>query len=317
MEWILNDLSLKNKYTESRDFFADIEEILKLRASNKLFSDNFLCPRNIGGIEILHDKIFSQIVLTEAPKELKQQIMSWVNKKGPFWCDRRTDNEDDYFEFNNIDVTDLGLGECARKLIISQPVASYSFSGPYDSSPLPVQHGLTEDILGTYRIDNFWTNEQLLDSCRASVPVPTNWKEALERLSERFENLIFSTVLLEQISILPYNKTVYDRMQELCRVLEEFLASRDEFGNGTEHTDSILNEFFRGRKAWFSDETDRDKEDFKNQLKFLDNRDDTKKQYSFHGKIKTPQVRVYFEWPILPEQKDIQIVYFGPKITKR
>ena len=106
-------------------------------------------------------------------------------------------------------------------------------------------------------------------------------------------------------------------MLELCRVLEEYLASRTEGGLGTEETDKILNEFFRGRKAWFSDETDTDKKGFEHQLKFLDTRDGERKSYSFHGKIKTPQVRVYFEWPIPPEQKDIQIVYFGPKITKK
>lgn len=317
MEWILNDLSLKNKYASSNDFFSDIEEFLKLRFSNRLIHENFLCPRSIGDIEVFNDTKFSQLVLTEAPKDLKNQIMSWVSKNGPFWCDRRTENEDDYFEHNNIDVTDFGLGECTRKSIISQLVASYSFSGLYDASPLQVQHGLPEDILGTYSIDNLWTYQQLLDSCEASLPEPTNWEVAIERLAEDFTSLVFSTTLLQQINTLPYNKTVYDRMRELCRVLEVYLASRDEQGNRTEQTHNIVREFFHGDKAWFSDETDQDKRKFHNELSFLDSRDGTKKHYSFHGKIKTPPVRVYFEWPIPPEQKDIQIVYFGPKITKK
>ncbi|WP_155949263.1 hypothetical protein [Gayadomonas joobiniege] len=243
--------------------------------------------------------------------------MSWVSKMGPFWCDRRTENEDDYFEYSNIDVTDHGLGECARKSIILQHVASFSFSGRYDVTPLQVKHGIPEDVKGTYDIDNLWTCKQLLDSCKTSLPEPTNWQEAIERLAKDFTSLVFSTSLLQQINTMPYNKTVYDRMRELCRVLEEYLASRDEQGNRTERTNCIVREFFQGDKAWFSDETAQDKRAFQSKLRFLDSRDGTKREYSFHGKIKTPQVRVYFEWPILPEQKDIQIVYFGPKITKK
>ena len=317
MEWILNDLSLKNKYATAADFLTDIEGIVKLRFTNKLINEKLLCPRSIGNIEVINDKLFSQVVLTDAPRDLKQQIMIWVNRKGPFWCDNRIENDDDYFEYNDIDVTDLGLGECARKSIIKQRVASYSFSGLYDLSPLPIQHGIPEDNLGTYDIENLWTTEQLLESCRESIPEPTTWVEALEQLEQTFPKLIFSIHLIEQVATLPFNLTVYHRMKALCRVLEDYLDSRNERGESTGKTVEILNEHFRGRKAWFSDETDDDIRDFEHQLKFIDTRDDTKKKYSFHGKIKTPQVRVYFEWPIPSGQRDIQIVYFGPKITKK
>jgi hypothetical protein len=317
MEWILNDLSLKNKYATATDFFSDIEEIIKLRSSNRLINDNLMCPRSIGDIEVVNKKKFSQVVFTEAPRDLKQQIITWANKNGPFWCDRKTENENDYFEYNGIDVTDSGLGECARKSVISQSVSSYSFSGLYDSSPLPVQHGLPEDVIGTYDIDNLWTTDQLIESCRGAIPEPTNWGEAIEQLRDTYQKLIFSTCLLEQISTLPFNLTVLLRMKELCRVLEDYLASRNKEGEMTPKSHEILEQHFHGDKAWFSDESDDDARKFEKQLNFIDTRDDKKKLYRFHGKIKTPQVRVYFEWPIQPEQKDIQVVYFGPKITKK
>lgn len=317
MEWILNDLSLRDKYSSATDFFVDIETIIKLRFSHKLINDNFLCSRSIGNIEVIGDKQFSQLVLSEAPRDLRQQIMTWVSKNGPFWCDNRTENEDDYFEYKDTDVTDLGLGECARKSFIEQNVSSYSFSGCYDVSTLPVQHGLKEDIVGTYDIDNLWTTDQLIESCLGSIPEPTNWGEAIGQLEQNYQKLIFSSYLLNQISTLPFSFTVYQRMKELCRVLEDYLASRNKKGEMTPKSHEILEQHFHGDKAWFSDESDDDLRKFEKQLSFIDTRDDKKKLYRFHGKIKTPQVRVYFEWPIPPEQADIQIVYFGPKITKK
>lgn len=317
MEWILNDLSLEGRYHEVHDFVSDIEKIVKLRFSYKNINDSFLCPRNIGDIKVLGDKTFSQLVLAQAPRDLKVQIMAWVSKKGPFWCDSRTFQEDDYFEHNNIDVTDLGLGECGRKVIMEQDVTSYSFSGEYSQSPLAVQHGLSEQVFGNYEIVNLWSEEQLIASSKSALPLPVSWKTALDVLESKYVHLLFSPELIDQISTLPYNRTVFERMDELCRVLEEYLSSRTKEGEASERTIEILSEFFRGRKAWFSDETDEDKKNFEHDLKFLDSRDQKSKKYSFHGKIKTPQVRVYFEWPIPPEQKDIQIVYFGPKITKK
>lgn len=37
----------------------------------------------------------------------------------------------------------------------------------------------------------------------------------------------------------------------------------------------------------------------------------------WHGKIKTPQFRIHFEWPRPAGQREIKVVYIGPKITKQ
>jgi hypothetical protein len=315
MEWILNDLSLEKKYNTSTEFLDDIVDLLKLLLSNPALSRSFFCPRNIGNIEVINGRKFSQVVLSDAPRDLKQQIMSWVSKNGPFWSDQRTNNEDDYFEYNQIDVTDLGLGECARKTIVREHVSSYSFSGVYNLSPLPIQHGIDGDILGLHEVTNLWTTEKLIESEQNARPIPTSWFEAIEQFSLMYPKLIYPDSLLTQISCLPFNLTVLNRMKELSRVLSDYLASRTPEGNLTHKSHEILQQYFHGDKAWFSDETDKDVAKFEHQLKFIDVRDNKKKLYRYHGKIKTPQVRVYFEWPITPDQDDIQIVYFGPKIT--
>jgi hypothetical protein len=37
---------------------------------------------------------------------------------------------------------------------------------------------------------------------------------------------------------------------------------------------------------------------------------------TWHGKVKTPQYRIHFSWPI-SAVAPLYVVYIGPKITKR
>ncbi len=317
MEWILNELSLTGRYEASAEFLSDIEGLVKLISTNKLVNDNLYCARKIGSVEVIGNKSFAQIIYTEASKNLRQQVLNWVDRKGPYWDDDRQENEDDYFEIDGVDVTDLGLGECARRCIVDRESSSFSFPGNYDASPLVVQHGLCEDVLGRYSIQNLWGVDSFLAACLDTLPTPTTWTESIEQLQQRFTKLLFCDELLSQISILPFSLTVHRRMRELCSALEYYLESRDENGYHTEKTEEFLQNHFHGDKAWFSDETDSDASKFESELSFTDPRDGQKKLYRFHGKIKTPQVRIYFEWPVRPNSDDIAIVYFGPKITKK
>lgn len=317
MEWILNNLSLEKKFCNVNEFLGCMDSFLKCKFSHALLNSGVLCPRDIGGVEVVESISFTKAVMSFAPKDLKTQILSWVNKNGPFWPDDREVNENDYFQYEEIDVTDMGLGECARRTIVEKNVCSFSLGSSFNTTPLSVSHGLEEEPLGLYDIDNIWLLDELLKSADATIPPPSCWKTALEHLKQKNSRLIFSTSLYEQISELPYSSTVLDRALELCRVLECYLKSRDENGEMTDESHEIIKCHFHGDKAWFSDETDADIRKFKQELTFVDSRDDSKKVYSFHGKIKTPQVRMYFEWPIPPDQNDIQILYFGPKITKK
>ena len=317
MEWILNNLSLEKKFCTVNDFLGCMESFLKCKFSNALLNSSTLCPRDIRSMEVVENISFADAVMLFAPKDLKSQILSWVDKNGPFWPDDREINEDDYFQYNEIDVTDMGLGECARRVIVEKSVCSFSLGNSFNTTPLSVCHGLAEEPLGFYDIDNIWLLDELIKSADSTLPPPNCWKTALEHLKQKNSSLVFSESLYEQISELPYSSTVLDRALELCRVLGDYLKSRGENGEMTADTQEIIQCHFHGDKAWFSDETDADINKFKQELTFLDTRDGTKKVYSFHGKIKTPQVRMYFEWPISPEQNDIKILYFGPKITKK
>jgi hypothetical protein len=197
------------------------------------------------------------------------------------------------------------------------PVTTFSFASDYSKTPLIVHHGLPEEPLGQYAIENIWTVEHLLESADNAQPTPKNWDEALTRLITSFSSLKISAEVYQQMAAVPYSAGVFNSLYERCKILADYLSSRDENGQLTEHSHTLLRDHFQGDKAWFSASSNQEIIDFKHQLSFTDLFDGKKTIFAFHGKIKTPQIRIHFEWPIAPSTKVIQIVYIGPKTTKR
>ncbi len=57
--------------------------------------------------------------------------------------------------------------------------------------------------------------------------------------------------------------------------------------------------------------------EIKKDMTFTDPEDAQKGLFcSWHGKIKTPQIRIHFEWLRPKGQRSIKVAYIGPKITK-
>jgi hypothetical protein len=77
-----------------------------------------------------------------------------MSSAGPFWDDSRAPNAEDLFYFENEDVTDQGLGEVARRLLLGIEAHTYSFTGPavrFQRSPLRV-----DSLRDPREILNFW-----------------------------------------------------------------------------------------------------------------------------------------------------------------
>lgn len=79
----------------------------------------------------------------------------------------------------------------------------------------------------------------------------------------------------------------------------------------------IQQNHFVGDKAWFTDSSDGEKREFKNELTFPHPERPGETLFcTWHGKVKTPQMRVHFAYP-LKRNEPLYVVYIGPKITKR
>jgi hypothetical protein len=87
-------------------------------------------------------------------KNLTKSVLAWMSNAGPFCDDNRASISEDAFYFENEDVTDQGLGEAARRLLLGIKAHAYSFTGPivrFQHSPLKVDSlGDPQEVL------NFW-----------------------------------------------------------------------------------------------------------------------------------------------------------------
>ena len=103
----------------------------------------------------------------------------------------------------------------------------------------------------------------------------------------------------------------------LLDVLHQFSRCFDNAGQRTPEGQRLYQDHFTGGKAWFSDSSDAEKEDFKSDLTFKHPTAQGETLFcTWHGKVKTPQIRIHFSWPVRANEP-LYVVYVGPKITKR
>ena len=245
--------------------------------------------------------------------------MAWMSKNGPFWDDERQSNADDYFEFDGIDVTDAGLGEAARRILAGNEVTTYSFSRPdkrFSFSPLAVMHGLPEAPINTVCFENIWEICRLEQAFENSTPPPSDWSDMTQRLRAKFVNLLIPDGAVNTLKPQPFALHTAGKIEHLLRILDEFVSSRKD-GQNTNESQKILDNFFTGKRALFTDESNTNKAKFKRQLEFTDPDNPESKIFCpFHGKVSSPAYRIHFKWPMKANDNCIKVLYIGPKITK-
>jgi hypothetical protein len=251
-------------------------------------------------------------------RNLKALAISWLANTGPFWDDDRAFNEDDVFYFKEIEITDQGLGEAARRLLVGTSAGTFSFLGAPESicaNPLIVVHGLPEIVLNEIRVRN---STDLAEIALEPEPAPDSWTSMIELATGRLRSLIFSDQIATQLGPSPFHVGVARRTGELLSILEEIAIHTEDDGSLDARGMELLQMHFVGEKASFTDESDDNKRDFKRQMTFDDPLNPGVSLFCpWHGKVKIGQFRIHFEWPRPKGQKQIKVQYIGPKITKQ
>jgi hypothetical protein len=323
MQWHLNDLSLDGQFATPQAFCAALAELLRLRAQQPLLRERLFCSRQLSSRPVVAGLSLQQAVLQNPNPLFKRQVLEWIGKFGPFWDDTRESNPNDYFEFQNVDVTEQGLGEAARRTLAGTHASVFSFSGSrfdFDGSPLQVQHGWREPELdfGQVALVNEWRVQSLAWAVLALKPEPRTWPEVLTEARQRFDGLLLAETIEAVLQAEPFSRCVSQRISELLTVLQRLVEETDAQGALSERGMELINIHFIGGKAWFSDSSDTEKQQFEQELTFPDPASPAQRLFCpWHGKIKTPQFRVHFEWPRPAGQRKIKVVYIGPKLTKR
>lgn len=320
--WYVNDASLQGQFADLRNFEAVVSGLLAARSRVHSLRTDLRTTRSLTDRAVRHDLTVRRAMQTLPNKDLRRAVLLWFDRTGPFVDDDPYVEVDDYFEYETLDVTETGLGEAARRVKAAEDASTFSFVGgarDFACSPLAVDHGIAEDRLGVYDVDNLWTTEQLVADAMRQAPPSTSWRTLVEFAQQRFPRLRIANSVYERpvLAREPFDSIIRDQTLRLLSFLNEYMEGRSEGGIEGARARHVIDNFFTGERALFTGESSSNKREFNDALTFPDPDDDTREIFApWHGKISHLFFRLHFEWPVPAGQPTLKILYLGPKITK-
>jgi hypothetical protein len=324
MRWYVNDASLQGQFPSIFHFEPALRELMDLRRSEPAYS-NLLVARAFSLQRVVANQTLAHAVQNITDRDLRVRVLQWVSQRGPFLDDDRLAEDDDLFECLGVDVTNQGLGEATRRIVHGFIAGAWSFVGgavDFCRHPLEVSHGLTEAPIAVYNVPNVWTVDAFRALAIASLTEPTSWAELAAHLKLRFSRLLIPDAFHNNSNLQaePFNTAISDRVQELCRHLDEYMASRNADGSPSERTNEIVRTLFtsaEGAEPLFTAESQSNQHTFRNELTFPDPNAPGHTIFAhWHGKIRHRSFRMHFEWPVPGASAQMKVLYIGPKLTK-
>ncbi|MFN3501113.1 MAG: hypothetical protein ACK4ZJ_02560 [Allorhizobium sp.] len=319
MKWFVNDSSLQGQFADRGAFRDRLRQLIELRTRHPRLKDSLRVSAMIPRSPVDGSATVSDVVFEANDRDLARAVMSWFDRTGPFIEDDQAAEDDDYFEYEGLEVTRNGLGEAARRRKSGEDCATFSFEGgtiDFAVDPLVTHHGLVEERLGVYEVDNRWDTARLEDDIRDTCAPPANWTELVAVARERFPHLDIAD--LDQARDLarePFQHSIANSALSLMGYLERYAADRRPDGSAGPNGSEVIKQFFNGDRALFSNESAGNIAEFREEMTFQS--PDGRRVFApWHGKISHRYFRLHFEWPFTPERDRLAVLYLGPKITK-
>lgn len=319
MNWYINDLSLSGQFPDPLSFRRSLEPLVRLMIQRRDLKGRIFCSRLLSFRPATASHNFSEAVRATNDSLFVSLVLRWINSSGPFWESERTSNINDLFYFENEDVTDQGLGEAARRLAADLAAESFSFAHSsfqrFAVTPLPVVQGIPEEPLAVHYVSNRWTIEGFPGE---PLTAPTSWNQMVSLIRETMPGLILSPDAAVELEPRPFDSGAAERILVLLGVLQRFTEETLENGAWTVTGMELYNRYCTGERARISDSSDPEKREFENEMTFPDPHDSGNHLFCpWHAKLNFGvQYRIHFEWPRPRGQREIKVVYIGPKITK-
>lgn len=317
MRIFVNDISINNQFSNPTEFILNLKFLIDLKKRNGNFGDHFICSRGISERVVCNDKTLRQVVLENGNKDFTMAVLTWLDRSGPF-----LENDDEDYgklicEFNGVVLEDCVVENVATKVRRNENAKTYSFDKcqpTYSYTPFKIDY-IDNDGAGSLYIENIWSEAQLNTLVSHWEKRPESWGELIEYVTGKCQNLIFSQEISGYLSPHPFSLTISERVIFLMGVLDDYVRSHDEKKLRTKKTHEIINNFFSGTKAPFTDESESNIRDFKKEMTFDVN--GSPALCSWHGKIKHQEFRIHFQYPFDSTMEKIFVAYIGPKITKK
>ena len=321
MKCYLNELSLSGQFNSPELFIEHLKKILSIKDKYSNFFKNFYCPRGLPEAKVSGESSFRDAVVATRDKNFVRKVILWLDRHGPFVDSENIDPEHPFIhEMNGMDITGTSLATVTELTHFRDTVSVYSFDASepdFSYSPLIMQY-YYNDIINSVEVENIWDVNDLEKIAekyeQESFVYPDSWDGFLKYVTEKFPFVRFSTNAIEILNKQQFNIVACERGIFLTSILNEFVESRNADGTYSERTNVILKNYFSGSRALFTDESSTNKDVFKSDMTFTI--DGTKVLCSWHGKISFRVFRMHFNYPIKNSDKVIDVVYFGPKLTK-
>ena len=163
---------------------------------------------------------------------------------------------------------------------------------------------------------NYWDTDELQAALAATASPLASWTDLEAAARSRYPDLTFSQDSFYRLRGQPFRKGAAERLLERLAILHDLKNCFDERGERTSRGHYTYQQHFTGDKAWFSDSSNAEKSAFRKELTFRHPTNAGEPLFcTWHGKVKTPQLRIHFSWPIRANEP-LYVVYIGPKITK-
>jgi len=316
MRVFLNELALADAWTTPYSIQRPLNDILQARQKQPLLRERLYCAGGMGTVPTARGMSLLQAA-QELPRDMRVQFFAWITQRGPFIEDDRLTIDEDLFFFEDDDVTNLGLGEAARRLLAKSLAATLSpvqdEHSRFAPARLDVLHGLREEPIEHVCVPNYIELESVADRLGSLEPEPKNWQDLLEVCRKRFHLLLIGSHCEEVLAPRPFSPAAGRRIIALLATLHEIKAEMDHTGRLSTAGLELRSQFFSGERASFSDESETRKQKHR-KFTFPDPAGGSDIVCFWHGKISTPAFRMYFDWPVKRPANRLRVVYIGPKI---
>lgn len=313
----LNELSLHGQVAE-HEAATVLHTMLQCRKAAADHGAPLRCRREVLDRPMCDAATLREVVFRLGVQDNRRRLLlQWLTKEGPFLDDDRLHDPDTWFECVGEVATDWTLGELAHRGPDAPTAAVSVRPSRMDGDPLTVTRVDDAGARVAIALRNH-TDEPALRAWLASCEPPMRtWPELRSRASAACASLVFAADAFAPLERQPFHPGVADRLLERLRVLEALKQSFAPDGTLTAAGQALRQMHFVGEKAWFTDSSDGEKIDFARELTFPHPERTGETLFCpWHGKVKTPQMRIHYSDPVTAEAP-VYVVYVGPKITKR
>ena len=319
MDLFANDLSIHRQFHDVPTFRTAIAGLMEMRNVARRFGRDVYCNSGLLNSQPIPDLPMRQAVQQLLANE-RRALLGWLTRGGPFWDELRQHGFDDWLECRGELVTDSAVGEAAYRTLhgVHCGLASVTPS-EWDYSPVEVRWCRDDEGFAdkSATLMNWRDAAALEERLQDAAPPIRSWVDLQSVSAMRFRSLTFAGNCFDPLAGVPFTKSAADRILVLLEILDRSARAFDADGNRTPEGNQLYQDHFTGDRALFSDSSDPEKRDFRNELTFPHPASPGNSLFcTWHGKERRLTLRLHFSWPIRSGEP-VYVVYAGPKLTKR